>query len=186
MKHKSSHSSPPTGWQSRPVGGETRPAFIADEMLGRLARWLRLLGYDTLYAGNLPGVGALSDHQIAALARAQGRIVLTRDRELVRRKGMESLWIESQALEAQLVQVVTAFGDLEGAARRDARCPSCNTALVEVPWHQARPHVPPYVWQTQRHFAHCSACDQYYWQGTHWQHFEATIARVLDKEIASD
>jgi uncharacterized protein with PIN domain len=168
------------------VGGETCPAFIADEMLGRLARWLRLLGYDTLYAGHLPGVGALSDHQIAALARAQGRIVLTRDRELVRRKGIECLWIESQAPEEQLAEVVAAFGYPEGAARWDARCPRCNTALVEVPRHQARAHVPPYVWQTQRRFAHCRACDQYYWRGTHWQHFAATIARVLDKKIGSD
>jgi uncharacterized protein with PIN domain len=179
MKHKSSHPS------QAEVGGSC-PAFIADEMLGRLAKWMRLLGFDTLYAGDLPGVGALSDHQIAALARAQGRIVLTRDRELVRRKGMQCLWIESQILEAQLVEVVAALGYPEGDVRPGARCPRCNTALDEVPRHQARAHVPPYVWQTQRRFTHCRACDQYYWRGTHWQHFEATISRVLGRESGSE
>ena len=78
------------------------PLFLADAMLGRLAKWMRLLGFDTLYAGQA------SDHQIAALARAEGRIVLTRDRELARRKGIRCLLVDSQVLEEQLLQVIAA------------------------------------------------------------------------------
>jgi uncharacterized protein with PIN domain len=139
-------------------------------MLGRLAKWLRLLGLDTLYAGRR------SDHQIAALARAEGRIVLTRDREMTRRKGICCLYVDSQVLEEQLAQVVAAVGRAPGAA---PRCPRCNQALARVTRDQVRPHVPVYVWETQSVFHWCERCDKYYWPGTHWERIQATIARVL-------
>jgi uncharacterized protein with PIN domain len=163
-------------------------------MLGRLAKWLRLLGYDTLYAGRRP------DHQIAALARAEGRIVLTRDRELTRRRGIRCLYVESQVLEEQLVQVIADLDlDVHGAPERSApardvlahgapahdeermgsaRCPVCNQPLVRVSRQEVKPHVPAYVWKTQSLFHRCPACDRVYWPGTHWDHIEATISRV--------
>jgi uncharacterized protein with PIN domain len=145
-------------------------------MLGRLAKWLRLMGYDTAYARQE------SDPQIAAQARAQGRIVLTRDRELARHRGIQSLLIASQDLEEQLGEVIAAVGlPPEGRA---ARCPRCNVALVEVPREEARPHVPPYVYRTQEAFTRCTRCGRFYWAGTHWQNIEQKIAGVLDKGSA--
>ncbi len=154
-------------------------------MLGRLAKWLRLLGFDTLYAGHA------GDHQIAALARAEGRVVLTRDRELARRKGIRCLFIDSQVLEEQLAQVMAAYGPApqgEGSLAYSGplpvvpRCPVCNGALIEVPRNQARAHVPVYVWETHCRFHRCLDCDKLYWPGSHWERIQSTLARIIRHE----
>ena len=154
-------------------------------MLGRLAKWLRLLGYDTLYAGDA------SDHQIVAMARAEGRAVLTRDVELARRKGIACLLIHSQVLEAQLAQVIAAYGPVvprDGAlvggefVPAVPRCPACNGVLVTVPKEQARAHVPVYVWETHGRFHRCLGCDKLYWPGSHWERIQSTLARILRHE----
>ena len=147
------------------------PPFLADAMLGRLARWLRLMGYDTTYADRM------SDHQIVARARAEGRVVLTRDQDLARRKGVRFLYIHSQVLDEQMREVVAACG--VPAPRPEPRCSECNVLLVEVTPEQAAPHVPPYVLQTQQRFHVCPVCHRHYWAGTHWSGIEETIARVL-------
>jgi uncharacterized protein with PIN domain len=148
---------------------------LADAMLGRLAKWLRLLGFDTVYAGHR------SDHQIAAIARAEDRIVLTRDREMMRRKGIRCLYVDSQVLEEQLRQVVGELGlpsEDEGRIK-GARCPVCNQSLVRLSREEVRPHVPPYVWQTQSTFHRCAECERIFWPGTHWQHIQKTFKRVI-------
>jgi hypothetical protein len=139
-------------------------------MLGRLSRWLRLLGYDTLYAP------ALSDCQIAARARAEGRIVLTRDQHLARRKGIRCLLIQSQALEEQIRQVLTMLGAPLQEAR--PRCPVCNAVLSQASPAQVRPFVPAYVFKTHRRFHHCPTCDRYYWPGSHWENIQSTIEQI--------
>jgi uncharacterized protein with PIN domain len=146
-------------------------------MLGRLARWLRLLGYDALYAQDL-GPGHVSDHQIAARARTDGRVVLTRDRELARRKGVRCLLVRSQILEEQLQEVVAALGRPPPGA--PARCTACNAPLVEISPAEARPRVPPYVFRTQRCFHRCPACERLYWPGSHWRRVQSTFQRVLE------
>jgi uncharacterized protein with PIN domain len=151
------------------------PTFVADAMLGRLAKWLRLLGFDTRYAGRQ------SDHQIAALARAEDRIVLTRDREMMRRKGIRCLYVDSQILEEQLAQVIETFGAPQA---RGPRCSQCNEPLVPVSRAEVRPHVPPYVWETQSTFHRCPSCQRIYWPGTHWQQIEETIARLVGQHAA--
>jgi uncharacterized protein with PIN domain len=143
-------------------------------MLGRLAKWLRLMGFDTLYAENR------SDYEIAALARAEGRVVLTRDREMTRRRGIRCLFIDSQVLEDQLAQVLNELNaSLSGsAALNPARCPQCNRPLEQVSRKEVRPHVPPYVWQTQSLYHRCAVCGKIYWPGTHWDRIQETIDRV--------
>lgn len=149
------------------------PPLLVDAMLGRLCKWLRLMGFDAIYANHW------SDAQIAAQARAQARTVLTRDRELTRQKGIRCLFIDSQALEVQICQVVRILG--LPSAQSPTRCPQCNTPLNDATREQAQAHVPRYVWETQSKFGYCPACDHYYWQGTHWQHVQSTLERV--KEI---
>jgi uncharacterized protein with PIN domain len=143
--------------------GQSAPRFIADAMLGKLARWLRVLGFDTLYMqGN--------DHSIAARARAEGRILLTRDTELARRKGLQVMLIGSQKLDSQLTQVVQTFG--YQMLVLPPRCMNCNGILHSRTTEQVRHLVPPYVAKTQQVFHQCSNCGKVYWQGTHWEQIQ--------------
>lgn len=138
---------------------ESTPRLLADAMLGKLARWLRILGYDTRYIQS-------DDSTVAQRARVEGRILLTRDRELARRRGLRTLLITSQRLEAQIAQVV---GEVGPPADATPRCMHCNVRLVVISAAQARPHVPAYVAATQKVFHRCPKCGKIYWRGTHWQ-----------------
>ncbi|MBL7198652.1 MAG: Mut7-C RNAse domain-containing protein [Anaerolineae bacterium] len=148
------------------------PRLLADSMLGRLARWLRFLGYDTLY------ISMLSDHQIAARARAEGRIVLTRDQELSRRRGIRCLYVHADTLEEQVREVLAAIGDPPPGV--ESRCSECNSVLTSVAPEQARPHVPAYVLAAHRQFHHCPECDKYFWAGSHWTRIRSTVERVME------
>ena len=139
-------------------------------MLGRLARWLRLLGFDTLYDAGW------SDHQIAARARGEDRVVLTRDRELARRRGIRVLLLESQVLEEQLAQILETLGiSLPGGA---SRCPRCNAQLSPASRQEASRCVPAFVLDRHEHFSYCAHCDKMYWQGSHWQNVHEIAAEL--------
>ena len=144
--------------------------FLADSMLGTLAKWLRILGYDTVYDAGL------DDNELVRLARAEGRILLTRDGGLLQRKGPQYLFIASQVLQEQLAQVLRAFG--LHANHAFSRCPVCNTPLEDVPKHDAWGQVPPFVFQTQERFSLCPACNRFYWRGTHWQRMREWMERL--------
>lgn len=142
------------------------PRFVADKMLGRLARWLRILGCDALYGSNFSGRGLLE------VARRERRIVLTRDRRLVRDRQMPPyLLVESDHFREQLRQVVTAFA-IDPTARLFRRCVECNAELDEVDRTEAAGRVPEFVYQTQSRFRRCGRCGHLYWDATH-------VARVL-------
>lgn len=143
--------------------------FIADGMLGRLATWLRLLGYDTLY---LPRA---DDPELARVARAQDRVLLTRDVELTRRRGVRHLLIASEKVSEQVEQVFRAF-DLSVRAAF-SRCAECNQRLEIVSKESVREQVPPYVFSTQERFQRCVNCGRVYWRGTHWARM---VARIED------
>lgn len=138
-------------------------------MLGTLAKWLRILGYDTLFDP------ALNDHQLVRLARAEGRVLLTRDRELARRRGLRVLLVASEQLDAQIRQVLAEL-DLE-PRRSFSRCPVCNELLEKIAPEQARSRVPAYVAQTHRTFRACPSCRRVYWRGTHWQQMDEQLAQ---------
>ena len=144
------------------------PRLLADAMLGKLARWLRILGYDTLYMQD-------DDASIAQRARAEGRVVLTRDHGLVQRRGLRTLFINAQDLDAQLAEVVVALGRPADAA---PRCMVCNGKLRRIPVEVARSFVPPYVAETQTLFHRCAECGKIYWQGTHWPGIEQELNKV--------
>ncbi|MEA3310203.1 MAG: Mut7-C RNAse domain-containing protein [Chloroflexota bacterium] len=152
------------------------PSLLADAMLGKLARWLRLLGYDTLYL-------QVDDALLAHRARSEGRILLTRDRELVKRRGLHFLLISSEILEEQLVQVLQAVGPPPEPA--GPRCMECNTPLREIPLAEARSQVPIYVAQTQTEFRQCPTCQRITWPGTHWDGIQQRLERVRDQLAGS-
>jgi uncharacterized protein len=135
------------------------PRLIVDAMLGRLARWLRLMGYDTVYWRTG------SDAALAAQAQGEDRLIITRDRELAGRRGVRALYVQAETLDAQIEEVRAALGaDPESLSR----CAECNGELVEITHAEARPLVPTYVWHTQTFFKRCRACGRVYWRGTHW------------------
>jgi uncharacterized protein with PIN domain len=144
--------------------------FLADNMLGSLAKWLRILGYDVTYP---PGA---DDNELVRLARAEGRILLTRDTGLARRRGLTVLLIESESLEDQVRQVIEQMGLV--VDRPFSRCPVCNTPLRRVDKDTVRERVPPYVFQTQDNFSLCPHCDKIYWQGTHWARMQKKITSL--------
>ena len=138
-------------------------------MLGTCAKWLRVLGYDTSFDPEL------DDHQLVRLARAEDRVLLTRDRDLARRRGVNVLLITSERLEEQVGQVLRDL-DLEPDAAF-SRCPVCNGPLETVDLDAIRARVPAYVARTQTSFKQCSGCQRVYWRGTHWQRMDEQVAR---------
>jgi uncharacterized protein with PIN domain len=135
--------------------------FIADTMLGKLARWLRILGYDTLYYREI------EDLALLRIARTQHRWLLTRDAVMVReQKPLNYTFIRDDHLTDQLKQVVTELG-LE-VDRLLNRCLECNDELVTLPKDQAQSLVPQYVFQSQKRFSQCPTCRRVYWAGTHY------------------
>jgi uncharacterized protein with PIN domain len=146
---------------------ESPTRFVVDGMLGSLARWLRLLGYDTDYANQR------ADPELARVARAENRVLLTRDRGLAARRGVQALLIESQSLDDQLAQVTAAFPLSPGT--RPGRCSVCNTLLVEATPQEVAGRVPRYVLRRHREFHRCPGCDRVYWRGSHWRNMQARL-----------
>ena len=138
-------------------------------MVGKLARWLRILGVDVIYDVSL------DDPELLALARTEERILLTRDNPLAAGTGgPRRLLIESDDFRRQLIQVIKTFHlDYRGALF--TRCVDCNTPLESVPRSQARGKVPPYVFSTQEQFKRCPRCDKILWGGTHRQHMQREL-----------
>ena len=134
--------------------------FIADVMLGKLARWLRVLGVDAAYSNTL------TDDEIIRLAESEGRIILTRDvRFAARRKQPPTLFIESDHYKEQLRQVLDKFNITEFAVF--SRCLECNTPLRIVDKDAVFERIPPFVYLTQDRFAECPTCNRVFWHGTH-------------------
>ncbi len=144
-----------------PQAPTERVRFLADAMLGRLKKWLRLLGYDTAWAGNL------SDAQVARWARAEGRILLTRDTALAHRRGLQVILLHSQQLPEQLREMQEQI--VLPPAKLFSRCTVCNALLLPLSRAEAKSLVPPYVWRTQLQFRRCPRCGRVYWAGTHRQ-----------------
>jgi uncharacterized protein with PIN domain len=138
-----------------------RPRFAVDEMLGSLARWLRIMGYDTVYTRDR------TDSAILDLAKGDGRFLLTRDRELSKRMGEMGVYVESDDLDEQLRQARSRF-QLEANAER-SRCTVCNGELEVVPPEKAKGHVPEGVLENHTSFYVCLACGKFYWRGSHWR-----------------
>lgn len=141
------------------MSNDTR--FVADTMLGKLTKWLRVMGIDVKYDP------ATTDAQLLRCAERGGRILLTRDRYLMLRRGSaRRLYIESDYYHEQVRQVVQAF-KLADRIQAFSRCLRCNAPLYAIAKALVTERVPPYVSATQPTFKYCVPCDQVYWGGTH-------------------
>jgi uncharacterized protein with PIN domain len=146
-------------------------SFAADRMLGRLAKWLRILGYDVISGEHLSG-GVL-----IRAARANGRLILTRDRSLRRKQPPPFLFIESNDYVEQLRQVLREY-DLSPGDRLFTRCLICNSQLQPRSKQAVEKLVPPYVFASQERFSWCGCCQKIYWPATHYQRMLDALAKV--------
>jgi len=154
--------------------------FVADCMLGRLAKWLRILGFDVVY------LSKAEDSELAAIARRENRILLTRDTGLIERtaKRPNRLFIRSDDWEDQVVQVLDELG-LWDKVRTTTRCVACNMPLKPITRERAKNLVTPYVGEHAAAFALCPGCDKVFWQGSHTGDMERKIERILDRRNKS-
>ena len=135
--------------------------FIADAMLGRLARWLRILGYDVSYESSV------SDDDLIARAIYEHRIILTMDRKLTERESARnSLLVNSPSYKEQLKQVITQY-NIDYKSGIFTRCLVCNRLLEPIEKEKIKDRVPPYAYSTQDEFDICQQCGRIYWSGTH-------------------
>jgi hypothetical protein len=147
--------------------------FVLDCHLGRLAAYLRMLGFDTLYT---PGA---ADAGLALTAARERRVLLTRDRGLLQRRLVQRGYCIRESLpRRQLEEVVRRF-DLAGLARPFRRCLRCNAALQPASASQVRAIVPPRVLEQFRAFQRCPACNRAYWQGSHYDRMLEWISALL-------
>ena len=151
------------------------PLFFADAMLGRLARWLRILGYDTAYEK------VNADEPLISRVLTEQRWLLTRDRDLVQRKLLRGrhMLIASDHLPEQLQQLRSELHlDLDLNEKTASRCASCNNILKPIPHEKATSTVPAYVASSHPRFMQCPNCRRIYWPGTHWTHVLARLQEL--------
>jgi hypothetical protein len=149
--------------------GRTPSRFVADAMLGRLARWLRLLGFDVAYERDI------SDGRLVARSRRERRMILTRDEGILRRSRVRAVFIKSDQWRRQLRQLGQDLGLRYNPSRFYSRCSLCNAPLRRVAKAAVRRRVPPVVYAQQSRFWRCRRCRKIYWIGSHWNLFRRAL-----------
>ena len=165
------------------IGAPQRSAtleFVADAHLGGLARYLRMLGFDTVHDNEI------ADETIRRLAGEERRIVLTRDRELLKcRDILIGAYVRAIKPEAQLREIAERFG-LAAYARPFSRCLRCNLALMRVTKKSVIAELPCAVARQQALFFRCSGCQRIYWPGSHYHRMQSALARLLEHSLPGD
>ena len=152
--------------------------FMVDNNVGKLARWLRMMGYDAMF------FRGGDDASMIATALAEDRVILTRDTRIMERRLVTSgklkvLLIETDNPELQMRQVINRLS-LNCQFRTFTLCLECNQSLVERSKEEVKDRVPPYVFQTQIQYTECPACHRIYWRGTHWQAMTVSLKRFMN------
>jgi uncharacterized protein with PIN domain len=146
--------------------------FVADGMLGSLARWLRMMGHDVVYRFGF------DDDKLMALAKEEGRVLLTRDLELYRRSSarkVDTFFVEGRCEAERLAALAQRFGIALDIDLKSSRCPRCNTSIQPVPKTQVAGRVEENTFQHYDEFWECPNCKKVYWQGTHWPKIRDTL-----------
>lgn len=155
--------------------------FLADVMLGRLARWLRILGYDTIYTRK--GIDSL----FIVRAYREDRIILTRNSKIYKKIGPErSLFIHFDNFRNQVSEVVDTLGLKFDSNIFLSRCLECNLLLIPLTGEEARARVPPYVFQTVEEFKACPQCSKIFWSGTHIEEMRKLISAFWERKEKKD
>ena len=154
-------------------GENARNTFIADVMLGRLARWMRFLGFDTLYFRDI------KDSRLIRIAREQDRVILTRDTRLVQIKGVNKyLLITANDTFHQLIEVINTFQLSQFNPL--SRCVACNGILIRIMNKQdIKEFVPEFVFLNIHVFWKCADCGKIYWEGSHPKKFNEKLDKII-------
>jgi len=146
--------------------------FIADGMLGKLTRWLRMLGHNVKYSNKL------DDSQLIAIAKKERRILLTRDLELYQQataKGVQAFYMEGQTEAERLAKLAQKFGINLDIDMATSRCPKCNARVKSLPKEKVADKVEKTTFSYYNEFWQCPKCEQIYWQGAHWTRIRKTL-----------
>ena len=153
--------------------------FVVDGMLGKLTRWLRILGHDVKYSTKL------DDIKLIDIAKKEKRILLTRDFELYKQattKGIEASYLEGQTEQEKLTELAGRFDiDLDVDIAM-SRCPKCNTRVKRVSKERITGKVEPNTFVHYDEFWECPKCGQIYWQGAHWTRIRKTLENIRDSK----
>jgi len=150
--------------------------FIVDSNAGKLARWLRMMGYDTLFFSDI------EDGHLVDMAMKEGRVVVTRDTQIAKRRvaangSLRVILSRDDDPKQQLMQVLKDL-NLDCRQMQFTRCLECNRRLVSRSKEEVKDLVPPYVFRTQTQYMQCPFCKRIYWQGTHWQRMKRDLEEI--------
>jgi hypothetical protein len=148
--------------------------FIADCHLGKLAKYLRLMGVDTLYFPHI------EDDALILIANDENRVILTRDRFLSERKNAPVFFLEPTDTKTQL-QTLIEYYKLKEHPAPFSRCIVCNTPLQVIEKEKIIDNVPEKVKKYFNYFEYCPSCDRIYWQGDHYRHMMEFMEQVLNE-----
>lgn len=154
--------------------------FVADGMLGKLTRWLRLAGQNVVYTSEFPKNIENEDEFLINKAKEDYRTLLTRDLELHRQaigRGVESIYLESDDIVNQLIEVSNHCEEKIKIDLTNSRCPICNGELEEVGKEEVSERVPENLLERHERFWVCVDCAKIYWPGTHWEN----IAKIAER-----
>ncbi len=156
--------------------------LVIDSMLGSLARWLRILGYDTIYYRNV------EDWLLINIAKKEDRVLITRDLSLYRRalsKGVKSVYIDAFDDVADALAILSIRLGIDLTFKESkTRCPKCNTELMLVPKAEVLHLIPKNVALNHDKFWRCPKCNKVYWQGAHWKTIDDVLKRANNKRIS--
>jgi uncharacterized protein with PIN domain len=144
-------------------------------MLGKLTRWLRMLGHDVKYSNKL------NDAELAVIAKKERRILLTKDLELYQRaiaKGIDAFYVEGLTEAERLAELAKRFNIALVIDLKNSRCPRCNTKLRSIPKEKIAGKVEKNTFTYYDEFWKCPKCGNIYWQGAHWERIRATLAEA--------
>lgn len=151
--------------------------FIADVMLGKLAKWLRILGFDVFYQNNI------EDSKIIEISERENRIILSRDKKLISlavKNSLECVYIESDFVNQQLRQIFNIFKP--NPINILTRCIKCNNLLKDVEKDEIEALVPNFIYNTHSKFSICRKCKKVYWKGSHINKIEDVIKKLLSSK----
>ncbi len=144
-------------------------------MLGKLAKWLKILGFDTVFFARI------DDDELIAIAQKEGRVLLTRDTGITNKAlDVQTHFIWSEEWPQQVRQVLDDF-DLRSDVRPHSRCIDCNAILKQLTKSRAKNLVTPFVFEHADFFAICPECGRVFWRGTHFKDMESRLNRLLGK-----
>jgi uncharacterized protein with PIN domain len=151
--------------------------FVVDSMLGKLTRWLRMMGHDAKYSTNL------EDAELLAIAKEENRVLLTRDLELYQRaiaKGLDAYFVEGVNEAERLAELAHRFRIALEIDLEKSRCPHCNTKLYSATKEEIADKVEPNTLKYYDVFWSCPNCGSVYWQGAHWKKIRSVLEKAKE------